>query len=340
VFDRQTNTTERVSVASDGTEGNSFSFSPEISADGRFVTYYSSASNLVPGDTNDTSDIFLFDRQTNTTERVSVASDGTEGNDSSSVPAISADGRLVTYQSVASNLVPGDTNGTYDIFLFDQQTNTTERLSVARDGTEGNDSSFTPAISADGRFVTYYSYASTLVPGDTNGAPDIFVVQTALVDGVVKDGDEGDNVLRGTRRDDILRGHGGNDLLFGAQGDDILDGGTGDDKVFGGAGDDTVAGGEGNDQLRTGKGMDLVIFNEGDGRDLVLDFDHNFDRVQLGVSIGTNSIDDFDELQSLIASGDIDVSTGRHSLMLTFDNGDSVTLRGVQELSANDWLFI
>jgi Ca2+-binding RTX toxin-like protein len=157
-----------------------------------------------------------------------------------------------------------------------------------------------------------------------------------------------DNVLTGAGNDTVYTGSGadtvnggdGNDFVFGDAGSDQLSGGTGDDKVFGGAGDDTVAGGEGNDQLRTGKGMDLVIFNEGDGRDLVLDFDHNFDRVQLGVSIGTNSIDDFDELQSLIASGDIDVSTGRHSLMLTFDNGDSVTLRGVQELSANDWLFI
>ena len=109
----QTFQVERVSVASDGTEANGASFNPSISADGRFVTYFSDASNLVPGDTNDASDIFVFDRQTGTTTRVSVASDGTEANGGSrlhEIPAISADGRFVTYSSDATNLVPGDTN--------------------------------------------------------------------------------------------------------------------------------------------------------------------------------------------------------------------------------------
>jgi uncharacterized membrane protein len=112
---------ERVSVASDGTEGNNSAFEPAISADGRFVTYSSQASNLVVGDTNGTEDIFVFDRQTNTTERVSVASDGTEGNSGSLEPAISADGRFVTYSSRASNLVSGDTNGTSDVFVLDRR---------------------------------------------------------------------------------------------------------------------------------------------------------------------------------------------------------------------------
>ena len=143
MFDRQTGATTRVSVASDGTEANGGSNDniPTISADGRFVTYFSEASNLVPGDTNNAGDIFVFDRQTGTTTRVSVASDGTEGNNSSFQSDISADGRFVTYTSHASNLVPGDTNNTCDIFVFDRQTSTTTRVSVASDGTEANSGS-------------------------------------------------------------------------------------------------------------------------------------------------------------------------------------------------------
>lgn len=167
------------------------------------------------------------------------------------------------------------------------------------------------------------------------------------VDGVVKDGDEGSNILKGTRRDDILRGHGGKDWLFGLKGDDSLEGGEGNDKAFGGRGDDTVLGGAGSDRIFTGKGSDLVIFTEGDGHDRVFDFDqrrhdddHSFDRVHLDVSIGSNAIDDFAELEALIASGDIGLSTGKCGLTLTFDNGDTLTLGGVRHLSADDWLFI
>ena len=83
-----------------------------------------------PATPTTSADIFVFDRETNTTTRVSVANDGTEGNGSSRGPAISADGRYVTYSGDASNLVPGDTNGTTDIFLFDRQTNTTTRVSL------------------------------------------------------------------------------------------------------------------------------------------------------------------------------------------------------------------
>ena len=94
-------TVQRVSVASDGTEGNSHSYSPAISADGRYVAYLSDASNLVPGDTNDANDIFVFDRQMGTTERVPLASDGTQGNGffTGGEPAISADGRYIAYSS-------------------------------------------------------------------------------------------------------------------------------------------------------------------------------------------------------------------------------------------------
>jgi archaellum component FlaF (FlaF/FlaG flagellin family) len=353
VFDRETHTTTRVSVASDGTQANSFSwFEPAISGDGRYVTFESLATNLVPGDTNEANDVFVFDRETHTTTRVSVASDGTEGNGpaGSGIPAISANGRYVTYVGASTNLIPGDTNDTADVFVFDRETHTTTRVSIASDGAQSNGFSSLPDISADGRSMVYVSEATNLVPGDTNGTQDVFVVQMEVappVDGVVKDGDGGNNVLKGTRRDDILRGHGGNDWLFGLEGDDRLECDEGNDKAFGGKGDDTVLGGVGSDRIWTGTGSDLVVFNEGDGYDWVFDFDqrrheddHSFDRVQLDVSIGTNAIDDFAELEASIASGEISLSTRNCSLTLTFDNGDALTLRGVRELSADDWLFI
>ena len=113
-------------------------------------------------------DIFVYDRQTDTIERVSVASNGTQANGWSSSPSISADGRYVVFYSAASNLVPGDTNGAYDIFVYDRQTDTIERVSVANNGTQGNNSSWSGSISADGRYVAFSSNASNLVPGDTN----------------------------------------------------------------------------------------------------------------------------------------------------------------------------
>src|SRR5439155_2012969 len=106
-----------VSVASDGTEGNTFSESPATSGDGRYVAFESFASTLVPGDTNDAHDVFVNDRVTGTTERVSVAGDGAQGNDFSGSPAVSADGRYVAFETFAANLVPGDTNETEDIFI-------------------------------------------------------------------------------------------------------------------------------------------------------------------------------------------------------------------------------
>ena len=175
VHDRQTGVTTRVSVASDGTQGNSSSWLSSISANGRFVAFLSWASNLVPDDTNGYCDVFVHDRQTGTTTRVSVASDGTQGNGSSQACTISSDGRFVAFYSAASNLVRDDTNGFIDIFVHDRQTGGTSRVSVASDGTQSNGDSYAPSISADGRFVTFESEAFNLVPGDTNGCRDVFV---------------------------------------------------------------------------------------------------------------------------------------------------------------------
>ncbi len=143
---------------------------PALSADGRYVTFKSDASNLVPGDNNGTDDIFVYDRTTRSIERVSVSDAGVEGNSTSFSPSLSADGRYVTFNSTANNLVPGDNNGVFDIFVYDRTTGSIERVSVSDAGVEGNSFSYTPAISADGRYVTFYSDATNLVPGDNNGA--------------------------------------------------------------------------------------------------------------------------------------------------------------------------
>src|SRR5205807_70009 len=173
VHDRQTGTTERVGVDVVNYYGGGGS--PVISADGRFVAFTSLAADLVPGDTNAWADVFVYDRWTGTTERVSVDSAGNQGNAGSSLPSISADGRFVVFWSAATNLVPGDTNAAFDVFIHDRQTRTTERLSVDSAGNQGNYDSFAPALSADGRFVAFSSNATNLAPGDTNGVTDVFV---------------------------------------------------------------------------------------------------------------------------------------------------------------------
>jgi hypothetical protein len=106
---------------------------------------------------------------------VSVDSLGGQGNGDSKDPSISADGRHVAFLSWASNLVRGDTNGLNDVFVHDRLTGATTRVSVQAGGGQGNDYSFYPAISADGHSVGFSSFASNLVPGDTNGLADIFV---------------------------------------------------------------------------------------------------------------------------------------------------------------------
>src|SRR4028119_15959 len=146
-----------VSVDSAGNQGNRDSLLSSISADGRFVAFSSGASNLVPGDTNNTGDIFVRDRLTNTTTLVSVDSAGNQANSDSDNPSISADGRFVAFDSFASNLVPGDTNRETDIFVRDTLTNTTTGVSVDSAVNQGNTYSYNPSISADGRFVAFIS---------------------------------------------------------------------------------------------------------------------------------------------------------------------------------------
>jgi Tol biopolymer transport system component len=181
VHDRQTGTTTRVSVSSAGAQGDGHSNAPSISADGRYVAFHSGATNLVPTDTNNWYDVFVHDRQSGTTTRVSVSSAGGQGNGTSRWASISADGRYVAFNSSASNLVPGDTNDAYDVFVHDRQMGSTTRVSVSSAGAEGNGESEVPSISADGRYVGFESTAANLVPGDTNGYYDVFVHDRACL---------------------------------------------------------------------------------------------------------------------------------------------------------------
>jgi Tol biopolymer transport system component len=175
VRDRQNGTTTRISKSSAGVQGDAESSDPSISPDGRYVAFNSRATNLVPGDTNGAWDIFVRDRQTGTTLRVSKNTTGAQGNDASYSPSISSDGRFVAFDSTATNLVTGDTNGREDVFVRDRQNGTTARVSRNSAGVQGNDPSYSPSLSSDGRYVAFYSYASNLVAGDTNAAIDIFV---------------------------------------------------------------------------------------------------------------------------------------------------------------------
>ncbi|PQP35457.1 calcium-binding protein [Desulfobacteraceae bacterium SEEP-SAG9] len=189
VHDRQTGSTKRVSVDSNGIQGNEESSENDrmtISAEGRYVAFSSPATNLVPGDTNGATDVFVHDRDTDedgvfdeagaiSTIRVSVDSSGNQANNWSEAPTISADGRYVAFISLASNLVPNDTNDYTDVFVHDQQTGTTVRISVDSSGNQADHVNGSAIISADGRYVGFQSHATNLIPGDTNDTNDAFI---------------------------------------------------------------------------------------------------------------------------------------------------------------------
>jgi Tol biopolymer transport system component len=166
VRDRVTGRTELVSVNTSGQQGDKGSFTPSISGDGRWVAFVSDADNLVPGDTNQASDVFLRDRGTRKTIRLSVALDGRETLGGAG-PAVSAGGRWVVY-NVASPLVSTGTDEDLDgMFVYDTRTRRAQRLGHI----EGDE----PTISADGRYVAFSSEARDLVPGDSNRKADCFV---------------------------------------------------------------------------------------------------------------------------------------------------------------------
>ncbi len=175
IRDLETGVTELVSVDSDEHAGVGTSHDPAVSADGSVVVF-ASYSSLVGDDGNGVQDIYVRDRVAGTTERVSVDANGTEADGASYEPDVSADGRLVTFRSSATNLVADDTNGSSDIFVHDRDTGVTERVSLDENGAQVADSNaFQPSISGNGIHVAFRSLSSGFVSGDTNSGYDIFV---------------------------------------------------------------------------------------------------------------------------------------------------------------------
>ena len=173
VYDLQAEQLSRVSVTPEGVSANGWNDDPWISANGRHVAFISTATNLIADDTNGYADIYVYDRETGLSHRVSIDSEGNQSNSHSSTPTTSFDGRYVAFTSGADNLVLDDTNGVSDVFVYDHTTGDMTRVSVDSEGNQGNMRSTSPSISADGRFVSFMSEASNLIPDDTNSRHEI-----------------------------------------------------------------------------------------------------------------------------------------------------------------------
>ena len=167
--------TKRVSIPSAGGIPDGDSYGSSISADGRYVAFVSQAKNLIPNDGNAHEDIFVHDRKTKKTKRVSIPSGGGVSDSGSDGPSISANGRYVAFESWATNLIPNDGNAFTDVFVHDRKTKKTKRVSIPSGGGIADGSSFHSSISADGRYVAFGSDATNLIPNDGNHHADVFV---------------------------------------------------------------------------------------------------------------------------------------------------------------------
>ena len=275
-----------------------------VSADGRFVVFNSVADNLVAGDTNHEIDVFVKDLLTGATTRVSTASGGAQANSGSNGCGISADGRFVLFDSIATNLAPGDTDSAFDVFVKDLQTGETALISAPATGVKTGGLSIGHSLSGDGSAVVFYSFAPNLVAGDTNGQSDVFLSQNPLVE-PAGGTDEvrasvsyrlGDllEILSLTGADDIngtgnalanlITGNTGANVLAGGGNNDTLNGAAGNDTLNGGSGNDVLTGGDGSDSLTGGAGLDTFRFTSLPGAsnaDRIADFDGGDDRIKL-----------------------------------------------------------
>ncbi|WHT20146.1 hypothetical protein N8J89_03480 [Crossiella sp. CA-258035] len=176
VRDLRTGGIERVSVAADGAQGDrQVHHGTAVSADGRYVVFPSAATNLVPGDTNGSVDMFVKDRATGAVTRANTTATGGQSSSYTLMPAITADGGQVFFVAWGDNLVPGDTEDTPDIFVKTLRTGEIRRVNTSGDGRAADAQPYQPTISADGRRLAFASIASNLVPGDTNNVDDVFV---------------------------------------------------------------------------------------------------------------------------------------------------------------------
>jgi Tol biopolymer transport system component len=301
VYDRLTQTTVLASTDTSKQQsgGNGDSADPVMSPDGRYVVFTSTASDLVPNDTNQVADIFMYNLQSGTITRLSVDSNGNQANGASDLgfakSAISGDGRYVVFQSNASNLVPQDTNNALDVFVRDTVANTTTRVSVNSNGEEPvggylGTKSYNGSITADGRKVVFMSNGKNMNSAGIN-TPEIYLR------------DLSDNSLTSTPTPvpvpaptptptptptpistpgGSLIGGPGNDTLIAGVGNDILKGNKGKDQLIGGNGDDTIIGGIGNDRLTGGAGSDRFVYQRPQDRfDRITDFQVGQDKIVL-----------------------------------------------------------
>jgi Tol biopolymer transport system component len=179
VRDRTTGTTTCVSANSDGRQGNSHSHAPSISADGTLIAFDSSATNLAHDKCdNGFNHVFVRDVTAGTTRCVSVRSNGKEGNGDSFNPSISADGRVVVFQSTATNLADRCDNGNSHVYTHNLATGETRCVSVNNDGDQSNGNSALPKTSGDGRFVAFESNPTNFTQRCSNGFTHIFVRDT------------------------------------------------------------------------------------------------------------------------------------------------------------------
>ena len=238
VLDREAGTLERISVGTSGGGGNNISGNPVVTPDGRYVVYESRATNLVANDTNSQYDVFVYDRDTGETERVSVASDGTQANDGSFEAAVSSDGRFVAFESDATNLVANDTNGRRDVFVHDRDTGSTTRVNVDDSGNAPSSyDSDEVDISGDGNLVVFQSQSPVFAADDDNNLVDVFLRDIAAgttirvsVDTDETDGDGGDP--DGSSTDPAISSDGSTVVFASTATDLIASDGNNDQDVF------------------------------------------------------------------------------------------------------------
>ncbi|MEP3890877.1 MAG: hypothetical protein ABJN69_10440 [Hellea sp.] len=339
LYDRDTQNITRISEAADGTIGNGSSQEVMITSDGHYLVYASSSSNLVAGDTNSRTDIFLFDTVTGLTELIS-SNLGTQSNGDSDNPSISHDGRFITFESDATNLVAGATDGIRQVYLHDRQTGETQLISALEDGTIGDAVSQSSFISGNGSYVTYLSLADNLVSGAASSFQQIHYTTLANeILGTANDdelnGNDLNDIIRGLEGNDTLRGEDGNDELYGGDGNDflnggrdqdILHGGLGNDQLYGGFDVDILYGGDGDDILDGGVGNDTVYGGAGND-DLRDDFGSDTMFGEAGDDIffggdGNDIIDGGDGIDIARYSGSLDAYS------ITFNNDGTVTVFG------------
>ena len=307
--DIQSSATTLVSRATTatGVKGDGDSTQPGISADGRWVAFISTSTNLDGADIDAIADVYVrgVHVNTSTTTLVSRAdgANGVKGDGASATPTISTTGRYVAFSSVATNLDPGDGDAVSDIYSRELPSSNVRLLSRAAGvaGVKGSGNSGLPAISADGRFVSFGSTATNLGDGDADAIADIHVrdvlgarppfsppsdapsappgapaaPRSCPFNGIPRSGTNGadrglgaptTDIFLGLRGNDVLYGFAGNDCLYGQHGNDRLSGGSGTDRLYGGPGADRLHGGPGADLLSDVRGRDRFFGGTGNDR--------------------------------------------------------------------------